>query len=165
MKPGSLSAGSAPESESVKGGQETILLVEDEKELLELMQEVLQQYHYRILTASSGTEALLVWEEHNGQIDLLMTDMIMPGGMTGDELAAELKRRKPGLKIIYASGYTSAFVGRDFGQNAITFLAKPYQPLQVAQLIRETLDAPSKGQSPPDNLRPHAVPALTGRPG
>lgn len=162
---GLLSAGSTPETEAVKGGQETILLVEDEKELLELMREVLQQYHYRILTASSGTEALLVWEEHNGRIDLLITDMIMPGGMTGDELAAELKRRKPGLKIIYASGYTSAFVGRDFGQNAITFLAKPYQPLRVAQLIRETLDAPSKDQSPPDNLRPQAVPTLTGRPG
>jgi signal transduction histidine kinase len=159
-----LSTGSTPESEMVKGGRETILLVEDERELLELMREVLQQYQYRVLTASSGTEALLVWDEFNGQIDLLMTDMIMPGGMTGDELAAELKRRKPGLKIIYASGYTSAFVGRDFGQDAITFLAKPYQPLQVAQLIRETLDAPPKSPSPPDNLPPNPVPALTGQP-
>ena len=154
-----LSTGPAPESETVKGGRETILLVEDEKELLELMREVLQQYQYRILTASSGTEALLVWDEHHGRIDLLMTDMIMPGGMTGDELATELKRRRPDLKIIYASGYTSAFVGRDFGRDAITFLAKPYQPLQVAQLIRETLDASSKSPSAAGQVQADTVPA------
>jgi len=159
-----LSIASSPESENVQGGQETILLVEDEKDLLELMREVLQQYQYHILTASSGVEALRVWDEHKGQVDLLLTDMIMPGGMTGDELAAELKRRKPGLKTIYASGYTSAFVGRDFGQDDITFLAKPYQPQQVAQLIRDTLDAPSSGQSSPDNVRTEAVPALNGQP-
>jgi CheY-like chemotaxis protein len=139
-------------------------MVEDENDLLELMREVLQQYQYRVLTASSGVEALRIWDEQKGQIDLLLTDMIMPGGMTGDELAAELKRRKPDLKTIYASGYTSAFVGRDFGQNGITFLAKPYQPQQVAQLIRETLDAPAKAPSPPDNLRTDTVPVLIGQP-
>jgi len=156
-----LATGSTPESETVKGGRETILLVEDEKDLLELMREVLQQYQYRILTASSGTEALLVWGEHNGQIDLLLTDIIMPGGMTGDELAVELKRRKPDLKTIYASGYTSAFVGRNFGEDYITFLAKPYQPHQVAQLIRNTLDAPARSPSSPNPVPADAVPALT----
>ncbi len=160
-----LPTGSTPESETVKGGRETILLVEDEKDLLELLREVLQQYQYRILTASSGTEALLVWDEHNGQIDLLLTDMIMPGGMTGDELAVELKRRKPDLKTIYASGYTSAFVGRDFGRDDIAFLAKPYQPHQVAQLIRDTLDASARGQSSPNGVPADAAPALTGQPG
>ncbi|HUA38352.1 MAG TPA: response regulator [Candidatus Sulfopaludibacter sp.] len=160
-----LATGSTPESGTVKGGRETILLVEDEKELLELMKEVLQQYQYHILTACSGVEALQVWNEHGGRIDLLLTDIIMPGGITGDELAAELKRRKPDLKTVYASGYTSAFVGRDFGRDAICFLAKPYQPLQVAQVIRETLDAPSKGQSLPDDRPTEAGPALTRQPG
>lgn len=160
-----LPTGATPESETVKGGRETILLVEDEKDLLELMREVLQQYQYRILTASSGTEALLVWDEHHGRIDLLLTDMIMPGGMTGDELAVELKRRKPDLKTIYASGYTSAFVGRDFGRDDIAFLAKPYQPLQVAQLIRDTLDASAKGQPSPKRVPADAAPALTGQKG
>jgi len=159
-----LSAVSTGETETVRGGRETILLVEDEKDLLELMREVLQQYQYRVLVASSGVEALQIWDEHNGQVDLLLTDMIMPGGMTGDELGAELKRRKPGLKTIYASGYTSAFVGRDFGHDDITFLAKPYQPQQVAQLIRYTLDAPSRDQSAPANARTNAFPALTGQP-
>jgi len=161
---GNLPVGPTAESETVRGGRETILMVEDENDLLELMREVLQQYQYHVLTASSGAEALHVWDEHHGQIDLLLTDMIMPGGMTGDELATELKRRKPDLKTIYASGYTSAFVGRDFGQNGITFLAKPYLPQQVAQMIREILDAPAKSPSPSDTLRTDAVPVLTGQP-
>jgi two-component system cell cycle sensor histidine kinase/response regulator CckA len=161
---GQLSAVSSSETEAVRGGRETILVVEDEKILLELMREVLQQYQYRVFTASSGVEALRVWDEHHGQIDLLLTDMIMPGGMTGDELVAELKQRKPGLKTICASGYTSAFMGRDGGRENVTLLAKPYQPHQVAQLIRDTLDASSKGQSPPDNIQTKAIPALTGQP-
>ena len=161
---GQLSGNPQPESETVQGGPETILLVEDEKDLLDLMREVLQQYKYRILTASCGSEALQIWDEHRGQIDLLLTDMIMPGGMTGDELAREMKRRKPDLKIIYASGYTSAFVGRNFGQDNVAFLAKPYQPQQVAQLIRDTLDTSAKRPSPSDNIPSQAASALTGQP-
>jgi len=159
-----LSVISPAKSGAVQGGPETILLVEDENNLLELMREVLEQHHYRVLTAATGGEALRVWDKHHGQIDLLLTDMIMPGGMTGDELAAELKRRKPGLKTIYASGYTSAFVGKDFGQDHITFLAKPYQPQQVAQLIRQTLDASAKEQSTPDKIQTKEVPVLIGQP-
>jgi DNA-binding NtrC family response regulator len=87
---------------------------------------------------------LRVWDECNGQVDLLLTDMIMPGGMTGTDLAAELKRRKPGLKVIYASGYSSALTGKEFTKGDNIFLAKPYQPNQVAQLIRETLDGAPK---------------------
>jgi PAS domain S-box-containing protein len=148
---------SASPSETVLGGRETILLVEDESDLLGLLREVLQQYQYHVLTASSGAEALRVWNEHHGQVDLLLTDMVMPGGMTGDELGAELKRRKPDLKIIYASGYNSAFVGRGFSQNDTNFLVKPYQPQQVAQLVRDILDAVPKGQSPADGGQAKSV--------
>jgi len=143
-KAGDAPAAPSVKSEAVRGGKETILLVEDEIGLLELAREILQQYQYRVLIASSGVEALLVWDESNGQVDLLLTDMIMPGGMTGTDLAAELKRRKPGLKVIYASGYSSALTGKDFTQGDNIFLAKPYQPNQVAQLIRETLDGAPK---------------------
>ncbi len=158
-----LPLNASSESDNIRGGPETILLVEDEKDLLELMREVLQQYQYRILTACSGVEALRVWDEHNGQVDLLLTDMIMPGGMTGDELALELKRRKPGLKTIYASGYTSAFVGRDFGHDDITFLPKPYQPQQVAQLIREALDTASSDRKS-NPILPGTIPTLKAQP-
>jgi two-component system, cell cycle sensor histidine kinase and response regulator CckA len=138
----------APKSETVNGGEETILVVEDEIGLLELVRNVLQRYHYRVLIASSGVEALRVWDEQDGRIDILLTDMIMPGGVTGSDLAAELKKRKPALKVIFTSGYSSELVGRDFGHGDTSFLPKPYQPHQVARMIRETLDAAPKNQQP-----------------
>jgi len=166
-KAGDAPADPSVKSENVRGGKETILLVEDEIGLLELAREILQQYQYRVLIASSGVEALRVWDESNGQIDLLLTDMIMPGGMTGTDLAAELKRRKPGLKVIYASGYSSALTGKDFTQGDNIFLAKPYQPNQMAQLIRNTLDASPKDQQPPlpapTNAAPAPAPVLAGQ--
>ena len=139
----------APKSETVNGGDETILVVEDEISLLELVRNILQRYHYRVLIASSGVEALRVWDEQDGRIDLVLTDMIMPGGVTGSDLATELKKRKPGLKIVITSGYSSELVGKDFGQGETAFLPKPYQPHQVARMIRETLDAVSKNQRQP----------------
>jgi len=135
-------------SEAIRGGNETILLVEDEVGLLELLREILQQYQYRILVATSGVEALRVWDQYEGRVDLVLTDMIMPGGMTGGDLAAELKKRKPELKVIYASGYSSALTGKEFTQGENIFLAKPYQTSQVARLIRDTLDG-----VPQDRLR------------
>jgi len=139
----------ASKSETVNGGEETILVVEDEIGLLELVRNILQRYHYRVLIASSGVEALRVWDEHHGRIDLLLTDMIMPGGVTGSDLAAELKKRKPGLKVVITSGYSSELVGKDFGRSETTFLPKPYQPHQVARMIRETLDIAPKNHRQP----------------
>jgi PAS domain S-box-containing protein len=159
-KAGEATAETSVKSEHVRGGKETILLVEDEIGLLELVREILQQYQYRVLIASSGVEALRVWDESNGKVDLLLTDMIMPGGMTGTDLAAELKKRKPELKVIYASGYSSALTGKEFTQGNNVFLAKPYQPNQVAKLIRSTLDgSPTDGQPPAP--APAAAPAST----
>jgi PAS domain S-box-containing protein len=143
-KTGDVSAAPSVKSEAIRGGKETLLLVEDEIGLLELVREILQQYQYHVLIASSGAEALRVWDGCNGQVDLLLTDMIMPGGMTGGDLAEELKKRKPALKVIYASGYSSALTGKDFTEGKNIFLAKPYQPNQVAQLVRDTLDGVSK---------------------
>jgi signal transduction histidine kinase/ActR/RegA family two-component response regulator len=166
-KAGDASADPTVKSETIRGGKETILLVEDEIGLLELLRDILQQYHYRVLIASSGVEALRIWDGCNGQVDLLFTDMVMPGGMTGGELAAELKKRKPGLKVIYASGYSSVVAGKDFSQGDNIFLAKPYQPNQVARLIRNTLDAPPKEQPQPvpvpTNAAPEPVPVLAGQ--
>jgi PAS domain S-box-containing protein len=143
-KAGDTAADPTVKSETVRGGKETILLVEDEIGLLELVREILQHYHYRVLIASSGAEALRIWDECNGQVDLLFTDMVMPGGMTGGELATELKKRKPELKVIYASGYSSVLKGKDFAKGDNIFLSKPYQPNQVAQLIRDTIDGVPK---------------------
>ena len=137
-----------PEPEKIRGGEETILIAEDEPVLLELMREALGRYRYKILTASSGREALQVWERHPERIDLLFTDMIMPGGMTGGDLAAELKKRQPELKVIFTSGYNAAMEGRDCGSGATIFLPKPYRPDEAAKLIRNTLDSNSASRLP-----------------
>jgi two-component system cell cycle sensor histidine kinase/response regulator CckA len=130
-----------PLAEDVQGGKETVLLAEDEDALLELMEHVLGQYNYNILTASSAAEALQVWDQNQGHVDLLLTDVVMPGGMSGRELAAELKKRKPGLKVILTSGFNAAMMAREPRAGDTTFLPKPYLPDTAAKLIRETLDA------------------------
>jgi CheY-like chemotaxis protein len=128
----------------VRGGSETILLVEDEPVLRELARVILQDYDYRVLEASSGVEALRVWEEHDGRVDLLLTDMVMPEGMTGRELADELKGRKPDLKVIYTSGYSADVMGPDSPLRDTMFLQKPYAPPLLAQTVRECLDLAPK---------------------
>jgi PAS domain S-box-containing protein len=132
-----------PQSDTdiVRGGHETILLVEDEPVLRELVREVLSEYEYHVIEAGSGVEALRVWDEHNGQVDLLLTDMVMPEGMSGRDLAMQLRLQKPHLKVIYTSGYSSESLSSEIGQSDTLFLAKPYLPPQLAQLVRQALDA------------------------
>ena len=130
-----------PASESVRGGKETILVVEDEPVLREMVCEILKQYHYRVIEAGSGVEALRVWDEFDGQVDLLLTDMVMPEGMSGRELAVQLKKRKPQLKVVYSSGYSPDSNGRELGQHDTVFLAKPYLPPQLARTVRKSLDS------------------------
>jgi signal transduction histidine kinase/DNA-binding response OmpR family regulator len=125
----------------VRGGSETILLVEDEVVLREFVGEVLHQYDYRVVQAGSGVEALRAWDENQGKIDLLLTDMVMPEGMTGHELATQLRRRKPDLKLIFTSGYSAEATGIDFNHDNAKFLSKPYLPSQLAQIVRVCLDS------------------------
>jgi len=126
----------------IRGGNETILVVEDEPPLRILVRSVLERYGYRVLEAASGLAALVAWEQHKGQIHLLLTDMIMPHGVSGRELANKLLEEKPDLKIIYSSGYSLAVVGRDMVlQEGLNFLQKPYHPRKLAQAVRECLDA------------------------
>ena len=140
-----------PQTEIINGSGETILVVEDDLSLLELVRDVLNRYRYHVLVATTSIEALRVWDEYAGRIDLLLTDMIIPGGMTGGELAAELKNRKPGLKVIFTSGYSAEFTGKDIGQDGDNFLPKPYEPLQVARMVRTIIDTAGHGA---DSLPP-----------
>jgi PAS domain S-box-containing protein len=127
--------------EPAHGGKETILVVEDEPVLREMVCEILKQYDYQVIDAGSGAEALRVWDEFDGRVDLLLTDMVMPEGMTGRDLALQLKKRKPDLKVIYSSGYSPDSNGRDFGHHDTVFLAKPYLPPQLARAVRQSLDS------------------------
>jgi len=126
----------------VQGGSEKILLAEDEPEVRALVRNILKRYGYRIVEASSGPEALKVWEQYHGDFDLLLTDMVMPGNMTGRELGEQLKARKPGLKVIYTSGYSADTLGSDFViKRGINFLPKPSQPITLAKTVRDCLDS------------------------
>ena len=137
-------SGLPPVPEKIRGGKEAILLVEDEPALRALVREVLENYQYRVLDAGSGVEALRIWDEKDGKFDLLLTDLVMPEGVTGRELAAQLKNRNPQLKIIFTSGCSAEALGKDFPQGDTTFLPKPYLPSQLAQFVRKCLDDSAK---------------------
>ncbi len=122
-------------------GTETILVVEDEPVLRDMAHLILQDCGYSVLEAGTGVEALEVWESHRGKIDLVVTDMVMPGGMTGRELAGRLLARAPRARIIFTSGYNMEETNTDFfRRGGAVFLQKPYTRNALARLVRECLD-------------------------
>jgi CheY-like chemotaxis protein len=127
----------------VRGGKETILVVEDEPILREMAVELLRDFGYEIAAVGSGVEALTVWKERGGAFDLLLTDMILPEGMSGLELASKLGAQKAGLKTIFISGYGLDDVGSEtVRQLQGRFLQKPYSSKTLARAIRDFLDEP-----------------------
>jgi two-component system, cell cycle sensor histidine kinase and response regulator CckA len=130
---------------ALHSGRETILVAEDEDALREMVVEVLKLQGYTVLEAASGCRALEVWEQANRPVDLLLTDMVMPGGVMGSDLAERLTRQCPRLKVIYTSGYSPGMAGKDVslfeGRN---FLPKPYSIGTLTQFVRECLDSPLK---------------------
>jgi CheY-like chemotaxis protein len=131
-----------PTTSAVRGGNETVLLVEDESVLRELAHLILQDCGYRVLEASNGVEALSLWHGQRQPIHILVTDMIMPQGMSGRELAGQLLLKQPELKVIFTSGYSLDESGGDnFLTDGYKFLQKPYNHLSLARAERETLDA------------------------
>ncbi len=121
-------------------GTETVLLVEDEDGVRGLAVLVLQTYGYKVMAAGSGKEALRHVEKRSGGIDLLVTDVVMPG-MGGPELADALKPRFPQMKVLFSSGYTDdAVVRHGLLQEQVAFLQKPYTPLTLVKRVRQVLD-------------------------
>jgi len=105
----------------------------------------LKLHGYTVLEAASGRDALEVWEQANRPVDLLLTDMVMPGGIMGGELAERLSRQCPSLKVIYTSGYSPGMAGKDTSLlERRNFLPKPYSIAELARFVRECLDAPAK---------------------
>lgn len=124
----------------IQGGNETILLVEDDESVRDLVQETLREKGYIILEARQGDEALSLAGQYRGQIDLLLTDVVMPR-MSGRELAEWLKIIQPQIKVLFISGYTDDAVVRHGLLDAeIEFLAKPFLPNDLAAKVREVLD-------------------------
>jgi CheY-like chemotaxis protein len=139
---------------SLRKGHETILVAEDEDALREMVVQVLKIQGYDVLEAISGTHALEVWEQANRPVDLLLTDLVMPGGIMGRDLAARLASESPRLKVIYTSGYSRGMAGKDASLlQERNFLPKPYSIGRLAQVVRECLDAPLNA----DQLTPPAI--------
>jgi len=127
--------------QAVRGGSETILVVEDEVAVRELVCSVLEGHGYKILQAETGIKALDVWQRNKKKIDLLLTDLVMPDHLNGRELAEKLRSEKPKLKVIFTSGYTADVVGKDFVlQRGLHYLQKPYDPQKLALTVRDCLD-------------------------
>ena len=123
-------------------GSETILIAEDEPSLREMIGEVLKLQGYRVLQADSGPAALEVSSRQPGSIDLLLTDMVMPGGMMGTDVATELRRNHPRLKVIYTTGYSPGTAGvQDSLREGANLLPKPYAPNTLVGLVRKCLDS------------------------
>jgi CheY-like chemotaxis protein len=123
------------------GGTETILIVEDEPVLREMASDILKNCGYKILEASSGRDALEVWQRRAGRVDLLLTDMVMPEGVSGVDLAEKLLTTQPDLKIIFTSGYTADEVSPEvLARTKANFLQKPYTHNDLAKAVRDSLD-------------------------
>lgn len=122
-----------------RGGSETVLIVEDDDGLRKFAQNVLERYGYKVLNAENGEDALKVGKEHDGQIDLMITDVIMPK-MGGREAAKLLKPLYPYMKVIYMSGYTdNAVVRHGFLEPGLNFLEKPFTSKGLARKVWEVL--------------------------
>ncbi len=130
-----------PADTATLGGQETILLVEDEAALRELARRLLTGAGYRVISASSGAEALEAAERHEQPIELLLTDVIMPQ-MHGQELAVEIARRRPSTKVLFMSGFAEPFLGsRGQLQEGVTVIEKPFSATTLLAKVRQTLGA------------------------
>jgi two-component system cell cycle sensor histidine kinase/response regulator CckA len=128
-------------SNLIDSSTDSILLVEDEATLRELSRVILLRSGYRVLEAESGTQALAVWDQSDGKIDLLLTDIVMQDGLDGIQLAEELTTRKPSLKVVYTSGSPAYPDGSGLNmREGSLFLQKPFLPEQLVQIVKESLD-------------------------
>lgn len=132
------------DTKAAVGGSETVLVVEDQEEVRRFTCDVLRRYGYTILVAASGEEALSVLADHTGAVDLMITDLVMPG-MTGRELADRVAASRPGMPTVFMSGYSDEVATRQgvLGHDA-AYLQKPFAPKALANKIREVL----KGAGP-----------------
>jgi two-component system, NtrC family, sensor kinase len=122
-----------------KKASECILVVEDEDHVRALTAAVLRKSGYRVLEAASARAALDMFQDHRSEIDLLFTDVMMPGNLLGDELATRLQANKPSLAVLFTSGYTPEVTKTDLRGNG-NFLSKPFTPAQMLTTVRECLD-------------------------
>jgi CheY-like chemotaxis protein len=124
-------------------GSETVLAVDDDPSLLDLVEEVLKPLGYKVLSAASGEEALTKAALHHDNIDLLLTDVMLPG-IKGQELATELLHKCPGVNVLFMSGYLCPSMAHsDSDERFEAFIQKPFAPNALLRKIRKLLDCRS----------------------
>ena len=124
------------------GGGETVLVVEDEAPLRRLVARVLGGLGYKVFVAGSGPEALELLDDLEHPPDMLLTDVVLPGGMQGNDVAASFLKRVPGLPVLYMSGHArDAIVHSGRLDDGVNFIGKPFTPESLAAKIREVLDS------------------------
>jgi CheY-like chemotaxis protein len=122
------------------GGDETVLIVEDDALVRRYVITQIESLGYTTLEAADAAEALAIIG-NRGDIDLLFTDVIMPGAMNGRQLACEIKRRRPSIKVLYTSGYTeNTIIHHGRLDSGVLLLAKPYRKSEMARMIRRAID-------------------------
>jgi two-component system, cell cycle sensor histidine kinase and response regulator CckA len=128
---------------AVQGASETVLLVEDEDLVRQLTREILLRNGYRVLEAADGAEALRLVSQYDGQIDLMVTDVVMPR-MSGNELVGHARPLRPDMRVLYVSGYSEEAIARH-GQltEGVELLSKPFTPGVLTAKIRQILDRTS----------------------
>jgi PAS domain S-box-containing protein len=149
------SASAVPWTEPVGGtpdGHETLLLVEDESAVRQMVSTSLMRCGYRVIEAANGDRALELWKKHASEIDLLLTDMVMPGSLSGRDLAVRLRGERPQLKVVYMSGYSAHGLADEPWS---ILVQKPFQLSTLAQVLRARLDE----KEPSMRSRPLAVDA------
>jgi CheY-like chemotaxis protein len=134
-------AGPRPGRESMPQGTETVLLAEDEEGVRALARHVLHSCGYSVLEAGDGGEAVRLARTHPGTIHLLVTDVVMPGGVGGRQVAEVLLARYPKARVLFTSGYTDdAVIQYGIAEANTVFLQKPFTPTTLARKVREVLD-------------------------
>ena len=136
-------------SDHVPGGNEVILVVEDEAPVRKLICSVLQRNGYSVLEANSGQEAIDVFRQHGSHVGLLLTDMVLPGPFAGQELTTVFRKEKPALKVTYMTGYSAAIAGKGMDRDVARYLlVKPFSTSDLLRTVRLCLDgAPSENAS------------------
>jgi CheY-like chemotaxis protein len=126
-----------------RGGKETVLVVEDEGPLRDLVRRYLSRCGYQVLDAENGAKALELWAGHRDQIELVVTDLVMPDSLNGRQLAERIQAERPQVRFVFFSGYSKEAVGQDFGlRPGFNYLQKPFQPRDLAIMVRARLDDP-----------------------
>jgi two-component system cell cycle sensor histidine kinase/response regulator CckA len=127
--------------------QQTILLVEDDPGVRKLLRKALEIYGYLVIEAKSGPEAREAWGQHKNVIDLLLTDLVIPGGVCAYQLSKEFQAEKSELKVLFSTGHKGALADKGVDlREEFNFLEKPYDPATLVRAVRNNLGQPESSE-------------------